>query len=120
MTDESELTPAAHDVLEERRRQVEKGYAANHDNQHDAGELPLAAAAYAEDAAYQVHTLKFGDTDPAWADGTRDLDNPPASWPWGDDWKPSTPRRNLVRAAALLLAEIERLDRAAAKVEQAS
>lgn len=34
-------------------------------------------------------------------------------WPWDREWwKPKDRRRNLVRAAALLIAEIERLDRA--------
>lgn len=42
-------------------------------------------------------------------------------WPWDESWwKPTTPRRDLVKAAALILAEIERLDRmAAAKQEGA-
>lgn len=36
----------------------------------------------------------------------------PDFWPWGDCyWKPKSPRQDLVRAAALLIAEIERLDR---------
>jgi hypothetical protein len=35
-------------------------------------------------------------------------------WPWDLKWwKPTTPRRDLVKAAALIVAEIERLDRAA-------
>ena len=38
---------------------------------------------------------------------------PPSYWPWEPRWwKPKNPRRDLVRAAALLIAEIERLDRA--------
>lgn len=41
-------------------------------------------------------------------------DDPPRNWPWHRVWwKPSTRRRNLVKAGALILAEIERLDRAA-------
>jgi hypothetical protein len=35
------------------------------------------------------------------------------AWPWADkDWKPKDRRRDLIRAAALIVAEIERLDRA--------
>lgn len=35
----------------------------------------------------------------------------PLTWPFSDlDWKPTDVRRNLVKAAALLLAEIERID----------
>jgi hypothetical protein len=37
-------------------------------------------------------------------------------WPWEDKWwKPKDRRRDLVRAGALIVAEIERLDRLAAK-----
>jgi hypothetical protein len=36
---------------------------------------------------------------------------PPACWPWTRDWwKPQDFRRDLVRAAALILAELERFD----------
>ncbi|MGY0790895.1 hypothetical protein ACW7BJ_16135 [Azospirillum argentinense] len=39
----------------------------------------------------------------------------PQIWPWGARWwKPKDPRRDLVRAGALIAAEIERLDRASA------
>jgi hypothetical protein len=42
-------------------------------------------------------------------------------WPWDRKWwKPKDRRRDLVRAGALILAEIERLDRAAAKTSGAS
>jgi hypothetical protein len=43
-------------------------------------------------------------------------------WPskWAEHWfKPKDPRRDLVRAAALCIAEIERLDRADAKKQAA-
>jgi hypothetical protein len=37
-------------------------------------------------------------------------------WPWSVQWwKPKDRRRDLVRAGALIVAEIERLDRAAAR-----
>ncbi|HHW2459226.1 TPA: AAA family ATPase [Pseudomonas aeruginosa] len=37
------------------------------------------------------------------------------AWPWDEQWwKPTSARRDLVKACALALAEIERLDRAAA------
>lgn len=36
-------------------------------------------------------------------------------WPWDESWwKPTNRRRDLVKAGALILAEIERLDRAEA------
>lgn len=84
------------DVLQERRRQVkEEGWTPEHDDQHGAGELAAAAASYA---------LHAGDTKPRGF--------APAWWPWDVKWwKPRDRRRDLVKAAALLLAEIERLDR---------
>ncbi len=80
------------DVIAERRRQIDvEGWTAEHDDQHTTGGMALAAACYAA-----------GRSD--WW---------PRSWSltW---WKPKTRRRNLIRAAALIVAEIERLDRAAA------
>lgn len=90
-----ELRPAARDVLVERRRQVEsEGMSAEGDDRYHAAELPRAAAAY----------ILSGANDEA-----------PAIWPWPDlAWKPRDARSNYVRAAALILAEIERIDRAAA------
>jgi len=90
---------AARDVLVERRRQIEaEGWTPEHDDEHDNGEMADAAACYA--ACSETHSAKG---------------HPPLSWPWSPDWwKPSAdPRRNLVKAGALILAEIERLDRAA-------
>lgn len=91
-------TPAARDVLAERRRQVEvEGWSAERDDQYVEGELADAAGCYA-----------------IWGDRLPRI-RPPILWPWDRDWwKPTTRRRNLVKAAALLLAEIERIDRAAA------
>ncbi len=89
------LTDAARDVLAERHRQVEaEGWTPEHDDEHDAGEMALAAACYAA-----------GDNDCR--------SEPPSIWPWDSAWwKPSDRRRMLVKAGALILAEIERRDRA--------
>jgi hypothetical protein len=93
--DTTSLTNAARDVLAERVRQVEvEWWAPEHDDLHIDGELAEAAAAYASEAAH------------SWG-------GVPGGWPWAAKWwKPGTPRRNLVKAGALILAEIERLDRA--------
>lgn len=89
-------TNAARDVLAERRRQIEaEGWTPEHDDEHGAGEMAAAAACYALNAA---------------GCGCEVARN----WPWdGSWWKPTTSRRDLVKAGALILAEIERLDRAA-------
>lgn len=81
------------DVAAERRRQQEaEGWTPEHDDQHGKGELAVAAACYARPRRFK---------------------SAPADWPWSQEWwKPKTRRQDLVRATALLLAEIERLDRA--------
>lgn len=90
------VTKAAMDVLTERQRQIEReGWTLEHDDQHDGGELAKAAACY----IIYPYAPAFANT--FW----------PMSWSmaW---WKPGNERRDLVKAAALLLAEIERRDRA--------
>ena len=91
------------EIAAERRRQIDKeGWTIEHDDQHDKAELALAAAAYA------THTALFRDAD---SKTYKPLVSP-AIWPWSPNWwKPKNPRRDLIRAAALIVAEIERLDR---------
>lgn len=83
------------DVQAERRRQITaEGWTPEHDDLYCAAELPRAAAAYILNGAN---------------------DEAPAIWPFSAKWwKPRDARSNYVRAGALILAEIERLDRAAA------
>lgn len=83
----------------ERQRQVDvEGYSLVHDAGHADAELAMAAVAYAENA---IDVLL---DNPAAEDGAAVL------WPWHEDyWKPSTdPVRTLVKAAALLIAQIDR------------
>jgi hypothetical protein len=85
---------AIDDIAAERERQKSaEGWTEEHDDGHTKAEMATAAACY---ILYSPdHTA-------------------PLIWPWaGFWWKPSGGRRrNLVKAAALLVAEIERLDRA--------
>jgi hypothetical protein len=94
------LTDAARDVLAERKRQVNaEGWTADHDDEHDSEEMAIAAACYAESAAGFHHPSA----------------GVPSIWPWTNRWwKPTAPRRDLVKAGALILAEVERIDRRAA------
>lgn len=95
---EAANTPRAwFDVLAERRRQIsDEGWTPEHDDQHGDGELAAAGATYALSAASGIVEQPFHRT-----------------WPWLNAWwKPTDPRRDLVKAGALILAEIERLDRA--------
>jgi hypothetical protein len=86
---EAHSLAVASDLLRERDRQINiEGWTAKHDDEHDGGELARAAACYAS--------------------------GHPARWPWPLAWwKPKDKRRNLVKAGALIIAEIERLDRKA-------
>ncbi|HGK8963787.1 TPA: hypothetical protein ACRNDU_000974 [Pseudomonas aeruginosa] len=89
-----EVPQAWLDVQAERRRQITaEGWTPEHDDLYCAAELPRAAAAYILNGAN---------------------DEAPAIWPFSAKWwKPRDARSNYVRASALILAEIERLDRAA-------
>lgn len=95
-------TPALEDIATERARQVQQeGWTSEHDDAHARGELALAAAGYAE-AAGNVHRDIIADFRPSL----------PFGWPWDPRWwKPTDRRRDLVKAGALILAEIERIDR---------
>lgn len=90
------VTAAAADVLAERQRQVAaEGWTAERDDSYQNSELADAAACY----AIHAHNQGFST---------------PAHWPWSTTWwKQTNPRRDLVKAGALILAEIERIDRAA-------
>lgn len=96
-----EVPQAWLDVQAERRRQVEvEGYHGFRDNHYISYELSKAARAYIE---VSWHALSGGL--PC---------KKPESWPWMAGFKWSDGRTMLVKACALALAEIERLDRATA------
>ena len=90
----AKIPDAVADIAAERRRQIEvEGWTPAHDDRNVDGSMATAASCYALDH------------------GSRST--PPKLWPWHSSWwKPKDRRRDLVRAAALLVAEIERLDRA--------
>jgi hypothetical protein len=94
---------AAQDVLSERQRQMSvEGWTSEHDDEHGPGALALAAAAYALDAGEALDSFAPANEQRA----------EPLFWPFSSDWwKPVNPRRSLVKAAALIIAEIERIDR---------
>lgn len=96
------LSAAMADIAAERRRQIEaEGWTPEHDDAHSDGQMATAAACYAISAHNVIRYKRI--TMPSW-------------WPWDSKWwKPSTTRRDLVKAGALIAAEIERIDRAAQK-----
>lgn len=93
------MSQAATDVLAERQRQVTaEGCTPGHDDGHTECDLAGAAAAYALCTGENYLGLRYQGVQ-VW----------PSRWVFKDGGY----RRNLVKAAALLLAEIERLDRTA-------
>jgi hypothetical protein len=108
------------EIADERARQVEKEeWSHQHDDEHTDGSLAAAAAAYAwpeprmkmkrDDVPYHRYT----DAPPSYHTVTFRV---PLCWPdsWnGMYWKPKDRRRDLVRAGALIVAELERMDRVA-------
>lgn len=94
----STITNAVRSVMAERARQQEvEGWTAALDDGYKNDELITAAGCYTV-----CNLPEFAGRHPADA----------GAWPWAPQWwKPSDRRRNLVKACALLLAEIERLDR---------
>jgi hypothetical protein len=104
------VSKALDDIAVERLRQIDvEGWTSTHDDQHSRGELAMAAACYATpEPVYPIRA------------------NAPFGWPWDVSWwKPKSHnprtrqrdhtdtgrRRDLVKAGALIVAEIERLDR---------
>ncbi len=98
-------------VAEERQRQIAReGFDAKHDAEHDSCELVDAALCYAAVASAEVR----GSTAEEWpASMFNGFNDSLIEWPWEDEWwKPSDdPIRNLVKAGALIAAEIDRLQR---------
>lgn len=87
-------------IAAERTRQIEKlGWTGEHDDKHDKAELAEMAECYLLEAAEQAGARIVGTS--AFP-----------LWPFRDGWKPSDdPVRNLIKAGALIAAEIDRVVR---------
>lgn len=98
-------------IAAERQRQIEtEGWTAEHDDkEHGGGQLAKAAACYAAGEPIFVQRIRT-------VSGRKELpvvifDN---VWPFESQWyKPKDTIRNLVRAGAMIAAEIDRLNRTA-------
>lgn len=90
------FNPAILDVIAERQRQkAVEGWTSEHDDKYGKSQLLWASSCYLLNTIQPFNRI-------------------PMDWPWDSSWwKPTTPRRDLVKSGALILAEIERIDRAA-------
>lgn len=92
-------------IAAERRRQIEEeGFAPERDlTANDPGDLATAGACYALHAAGACYALHVS--------GICSVTfRAPLAWPWRAQlWKPKDPVRDLVRAGALIAAELDRL-----------
>lgn len=79
--------------LERVRQIAEEGWTTAHDDELFLRELAKAAAAY---CLADVESHRGADQ----------------IWPFDGNWRPKSHRKNLIRAGALVVAEIERIDRA--------
>lgn len=90
-------------IASERERQLcIEGFSRDSDEQYREGELARAATAYVQLAAMDLQV------------GSRKhiaSQEPPFFWPWAQEWwKPVDARRDLVRAGALIAAQIDLID----------
>jgi len=96
----SDIRHGANLIKDERERQIKKeGWDAKHDDYYEFEELAKAAACYAIPPKCRQLTGKL---------------HVPTLWPWDDEsWNPDTENRirELVKAGALIAAEIDRLFR---------
>jgi len=91
-------------ITDERTRQISKeGWTPEHDDGHNEGEMTEAAICYAQASQFVGRSISMGL-----------IQDTPERWPWDHEWwKPSQDRvRNLVKAGALIAAEIDRITRA--------
>lgn len=81
----------------ERMRQIRgEGFTIEKDQRHLAGELVQASFCYTAQAV-----------NPKWNPNWNDFTS--MYWPWDREWwKPTTPHGNLVKAGALIVAELDR------------
>lgn len=86
-------------IAMERQRQINvERYTSGNDDHYKNADLAEAAICYAENAVKSSQGIATSY---------------PRLWPWDAEfWKPSTPIRDLVKAGALIAAEIDRLMRA--------
>ena len=95
-------------IAQERNRQIEEEkWDSDHDDSHTSMCLTTASASYALDVA-----ARHGKVHESWSKTFKDCSD--KIWPFDDEWfkpTPDDPVRQLVKAGALIAAEIHRLQR---------
>lgn len=108
-------------IADERQRQVSKeGWTPEHDNEHTEGDLALAAACYAAPIPIRgevTSTVQCGCREASCEHtfGIIEKKEWKDPWPWDKKWDKREKHdriRQLVIAGALIVAEIDRLNRA--------
>lgn len=98
------------EIANERQRQKgDEGWTEAHDDAYRNYELERAAASY----AFPVWEIRESERQQLMGLNPIALKSrPPKMWPWSAQWwKPKSKRANLIRAGALIVAAIERIDR---------
>lgn len=92
------------DVVAERIAQIEaNGFTLAHDEGHHPAQLAAGAASYLNTGIDQLNGIEHDPQDPA------------DTWPWEREaWRPGDARTNIVKALAIGLAVLDRLDGKAA------
>ena len=104
------MTTGAELIAAERQRQIDvEGYTPEHDASHP-WDMTEAAKCY----LWSAQATQYGSNCVSFDGGYRPEQGTPRDWPWqASAWKPSGfPIPDLVRAGALIAAEIDRLQRA--------
>ena len=97
-------------IAEERERQIkQEGWSIGHDSlRHKEGELTEAALCYATVGSAQLRGSSVEEWPISMFDGFNDS---VVQWPWEKQWYKPSPHaeRNLVKAGALIAAELDRI-----------
>lgn len=103
-------------IKAERTRQINvEGFTESHDDRHVSGEIGDAAICYASAASKMARGESLAYVKECVSAMDRGF-----PWPWEEEWwnPSSTQIKNLVKAGALIVAEIERLQRAEQKAAE--
>jgi hypothetical protein len=102
-------------IADERARQIsQEGWTPEHDDKHDVRELARAASAYVRLYVERAWLVDNELGVPSCNAGPKAYkkEEMHGYWPWAKKyWKPETPLKTLVKAGALIAAEIDRLNR---------